>query len=112
MYYYNPKKYEKAAYGVSMYVIVRSCIRLCDFENTRPFGDEREWFSKVVSQSGNLLVHTTVFFQCSPATAKHLFLTMMLLALEVFTVMCGIYTSKLLIQDPGSFFEKSGFMIL
>lgn len=35
LYFANPKKFKTLAYWVSIYVIVRTCIRLFDFENTR-----------------------------------------------------------------------------
>lgn len=112
LYYCKPKKFGNVVYGVSIYIILRTGIRLCDFENTRPFGDETEWFFRLVYQTGNLFVHTTVFFMCSPATRLHIFVTMVVLTFETLTVMCGIWTSKLLIEDPIYFFEKATVPIL
>ena len=113
LYYFKPKKYKKVAYGVSMYIIIRTCIRLFDFENTRTTHiDESKWLFKVVYQMSSLMVHTTVFFSCSPATKLHLVVTMLLCLLIVLSLMCGIHTTKLMIEDPSSFFQKSpGFLI-
>ena len=61
MFFAKPKKYRTAAYLVSLWIIIRTSVRLFDFENTRSKDDESKWFFKVVYQSTALLIHIQIF---------------------------------------------------
>ena len=69
------KKKCNTAYGVLIFVIFRSCMRLFDLENKRSLDEETDWFFKVVFQTMGSFTHITIFFVCSPATRFHTILT-------------------------------------
>ena len=96
LYFYYSKKCN-TAYGVIILVIIRSNIRLFDIENTRTLDEETEWYFKVIYQSLAIVCHTTTFFACSPATKCHIILTMLLWLFMILAIMCGTYTTKLMV---------------
>ena len=104
---YFLKKWDNAAYGAIIIVIIRTAIKLIDFENTRAFNEEAEWHFKVIYQFAATFVHITTFLACYPPTIIHIILTMIFFVLLNLALFCGIYTSELMIQDPITFIHKS-----
>ena len=109
--YFKNKVGNRTIYMIQMYVMIRSSLRLMDFEQTRQSLGYEYWIVVVILIVCVIQVTQVQFILSFPLTCAHFLVTTLMVFLSTFAIVCAIYGFKEVISGTAKNKFKGNFLI-